>query len=217
MKMLGMLIKILVVVFIVSVGVLGYYVAQDEVLKSTLRYVAKDSTLERNDYDLLLGSSSIQRIDSKRYLTCGEWLNRGIGNSNISDLHRYLKWTPLTLNPYQILLYAGENDIARQGNVDEVLQNYKALIEMLLVTYPSSEIHLLSIKPSPARQAYWEEFNQLNHQLDVLTTASERLNFHGPDSSTLYSSTSFTRDGIHLTAQGYTTLTSGYNRICNSK
>lgn len=199
------------------VGLGGYYLLHNEVPARTLRYVIDDSLLNSTRHDLLLGSSSIQHLDSQRWLDCGDWLNRGIGNSTIPDLVRYLALSPLSIRAEKILIYAGENDLSRGQNVAEVFVHYKDLLKALNQRFEGAQLHLLALKPAPARKQYWSKFFQLNKHLQRLAATQSRVFFYtylAPGQTSGYAPESFLSDGIHLTEHGYEVFTKEFNRSC---
>ena len=176
----------------------------------------QDYTEATQASNLMLGSSSIRKLDASLLADCGSWLNIGIGNSSIADLIRYLRLSPLEINPARILLYAGENDIARGMSVPESYAEYLALLDLLTSRFPNSDVHILSIKPSPRRAAHWDKFDALNTRLRQ-HAASSVSNGNGKSKSKSKSSNEkvffhpfqapahmplkslFTQDGVHLT------------------
>lgn len=193
-----------------------YKVKNNEVISTTLLYVYQDFFVEADKpNNLMLGSSTIRKIDSKKFLACGPWLNRGIGNSTLSVLENYLSITPLAIIPAKILLYAGENDISRGDSIESTIHSYKELIQSLLVEYPGSDVHIIAIKPSPKRRKYWESFGIVNSALDVFSTESNNVYFHSySNQEEGYGLSSFASDGVHLSEEGYSVFTTGFNKGC---
>lgn len=188
-----------------------------EALSTKLKYMLEDVTTKHGSKNLMLGSSSIKKLDQNKHLACGRWLNRGIGNSSISNLSNYITISPLSINPSKILLYAGENDISNGMNTSEATSAYKMLIANLTNKYPDSDVHVIAVKPSPTRQAYWSEFSDFNDKLEAELEGRKYLFFHShPKGDTGYDSSSFSFDGIHLTEQGYEVFTSGFNKTCKT-
>ena len=192
-------------------------VLNDEVLSSQFKYILEDATTEHGSKNLMLGSSTIKKLNQKKYLKCGTWLNRGIGNSTIANLRTYLKISPLSISPSQILLYAGENDIDRGLSVRETTTIYHKLISTLRLKYPDSSIRILAIKPSPKRHQHWNKFAALNDTLEANAKDMENVTFHtNPKGETGFDISSFIDDGIHLTEEGYFTLTAGLGETCKT-
>ena len=105
------IIAVTVFIVILLINFVWFFILpiNSEALSTKLKYMLEDVTTKHGSKNLMLGSSTIKKIDQKQYLECGTWLNRGIGNSYISNLSNYLKISPLSISPPKILLYAGEN------------------------------------------------------------------------------------------------------------
>lgn len=193
-------------------------VLSSEVGGTTMLYLLEDATTDHGEKNLMLGSSSIKRLESQEFLECGPWLNRGIGNSTISSLDHYLGWSRLIIDPAMVMLYAGENDISFGASTDEVFKNYKLLLQKLVDKFPTSDIHVIGIKPSPGSREHQGKFNALNSLLEAHSNNMQRVIFHAnPHSGRGFDSSSFKDDGIHLTEQGYRLFTYGINQACKTK
>lgn len=209
--------KSLLCLVVIAVATTVYVLINDRVLFRTLEYIWEDTGLNESS-NLMLGSSSIARMNSKQYLHCSQWLNRGMGNATIADIDRYLTFTPLPLKPPMILIYAGENDISQGMNVTETLAAYKALIHKLIERFPESTLHILGIKPSPAREQHWQNFSKLNKELQQFIDTTEKVYFYSfPEFGSKINNLLFTTDGIHFTETGYVTFTSELNKRCSTQ
>ena len=210
-------VTVFIVILLINFVWLFILPINSEALSTKLKYIFEDVNTKHGSKNLMLGSSSIKKIDQDNHLACGRWLNRGIGNSSISNLSNYIKITPLSIKPSKILLYAGENDISNGISISEATSAYKKLIATLTEKYPESDIHVIAIKPSPARQAYWDKFSDFNDRLEVDLEDRKHLFFHSHHKGDKgYNSSSFSLDGIHLTEQGYEVFTSGLNKTCKT-
>lgn len=210
--------KIVAILLSVCIGLFVYRVTKSEVLLTTTNYVFLDRFLAHENYDLLLGSSTIRRLDPDKYLACGTWLNRGIGNSTIPDLAHYINMSSLSIKPSNIILYAGENDLNRGVSIEKTISSFKQLVKNLMARYPNSGIHIIAIKPSPNRRNRWGEFNAFNDVLDSFSRKLIRVHFHSFKKwKKQYNLSSFVGDGVHLTDEGYFTFTLGFNATCKTK
>lgn len=162
--------------------------------------------------NLLLGSSTLARLDTTTFNHCGNWLNRAIGNSQLIDIVRYLSWTPVQHNPQHILLYAGENDLAQSKEAQQVSAEYMALLKQLMLQYPAAHIHILAIKHSPARQQYWLAFDEVNAKLQAYATLQPQLHYYADNLQRV----DFSADGIHLTGEGYRRFLHGVILQCKA-
>ena len=114
-----------------------------------INYLVQDYFSPPSATNLMLGSSSIARLVSEKYLdpACGAWTNRGVGSSTIKDTLRYLRLTKANESMNKVILYLGENDLATGTDLQTVLARYKTC---LLYTSPSPRDGLLSRMPSSA-------------------------------------------------------------------
>jgi lysophospholipase L1-like esterase len=195
------------------------FVLEDEELKTTVKYWIYDAFQGNTRRNLMLGSSSIARLDAEKYVSeCGAWLNRGIGNSTISGLRRYLRYSPLSIAPFNILLYTGENDISRGLSVDNTIRQYKDLLQYLLDSYPKSRLHVIALKPSPARKAFWAEFSATNQAIAKFLAGTPQAFFHEPVWPPFAENNpaAFLPDGIHLTDRGYDIFVTQVRKACKS-
>ncbi|MBW8191627.1 hypothetical protein K0504_11315 [Neiella marina] len=177
--------------------------------KVIVKYAFTDLFEQQPQKNLMMGSSSIYRLQESQ-LACGSWLNRGIPNSQIKDLMVYLKLGTLQNAPENILLYAGENDLSQGRTVAQTYQSYLAVIERLKLDYRTATIHVIAVKLSPKRSAYWAKFQALNRLLRELSSTEPMLHVH----EVSYPVSSYLSDGIHLSRAGYDVFLSKVNSAC---
>src|ERR1043165_5569213 len=101
---------------------------------------------------LFVGSSSIRLwtnlAESFPQLTT---IRRGFGGSHIPDSTAFADRIIIPNHPSKLVLYAGENDIARGDSPDEVLDAFHAFVEKIHRALPQTQIYFISIKPAPVR------------------------------------------------------------------
>ncbi len=73
---------------------------------------------------LFVGSSSIRMWDLPKYFPHEKPINRGYGGSELCDTTHYVKQLILKHKPRVVVLYAGDNDIARGKSAEQVHQAY---------------------------------------------------------------------------------------------
>lgn len=157
---------------------------------------------------LFVGSSSIRFWKTAEAFPEFDVINRGFGGSHISDVQHYYDSVVGSYDPELIVFYEGDNDIAAGKSVDQVLGDYKQLIEHILADKPEVHFVYVPIKPSSSRWDYWpkmKETNQLikkyNNQHDRLhyvDLATPVLNGEGTPDDSL-----FRDDLLHLNEGGY--------------
>ena len=204
-----------VVAAIFSYGIRGY-VQKNEVLRTGIKYFFDDIATRHSEDGLLIGSSSIRYMDQSKYLHCGIWLNRGIGNADIPALRRYLLFSPLSISPKRIVVYTGENDVRRGASPEKTVYDYIRFLSMLRDKYPESELHVIAIKPSPARKQHWDAFYRVNNSIETHISKMENTFFHPADWAEVFydSPLIFKNDGVHLADEGYRVLVKGINELC---
>ncbi|MGO3127775.1 MAG: SGNH/GDSL hydrolase family protein [Luteimonas sp.] len=135
-------------------------------------------------------------------------LNRGFGGSQVRDAVWYADEVALRYRPRQIVLYAGDNDIAEGRSATQVLADTQAFVTRVRASQPGTPIALLGIKPSPSRA------NLLDVQRDANTAlrdwaATQRnvayVDVFTPmlDADGVPREDLFIADRLHMNAAGY--------------
>lgn len=161
---------------------------------------------------VFFGSSSIRLWSSLDKDFPGRTVvNCGFGGSTLRDWLRYGPRIFARVKPRAIVLYCGENDLARGDTPEAALQNFQALYGLLNAAYPSVPIAYLSVKPSPLRahlKANVERFNFLAAEYLRTRKAARFLDIFnallkpgGELDPALYRP-----DRLHLSASGYAVL-----------
>lgn len=112
------------------------------------------------------GSSSIRLWENlSTYFPGKQILQRGFGGSELSDVIRYADRIIVPYHPKQVVLYAGENDIATGKQTGkQTFDRFVALFEHVRQKLPKATFTFISIKPSPSRRQYFPE-NDIANQL----------------------------------------------------
>jgi lysophospholipase L1-like esterase len=157
---------------------------------------------------LFVGSSSIRFWKTAEAFPRFPVINRGFGGSHISDVQHYYDAVIGKYEPKLIVFYEGDNDIAAGKSVDQVLGDYKQLIERILSDKPEAQFLFIPIKPSSSRWNYWPEmqevnqriknYNKQNDRLHYVDLATPVLNAEGTPNDSL-----FLDDQLHLNESGY--------------
>lgn len=160
---------------------------------------------------LLVGSSSFTRwTDVKNYFPGYTIINRGFGGSQLTDVIRYAYDVILPYTPKQVIIYAGENDLASSDSIkaDDVVLRFKTLYGMIRQNLPNTFIHFVSMKPSPSRQKLFGEFQKANAQINAFLKKEKRAGFINVYNDMLDQNGSprkdiFVEDNLHMNARGY--------------
>jgi hypothetical protein len=140
-------------------------------------------------------------------------VRRGFGGAHLSHVVHNAPRIVIPYAPRAVVVYAGNNDIAAGKSVDTVVADFEALVRLLEAALPETDIHFLSIKPTPLRWKLWPEMARVNARIRALADADPRLHFIdggqvllGPDGRP--DRAFFRFDGLHLSAKGYAAWTS---------
>ncbi len=155
-----------------------------------------------------VGSSSIKRWDSLEH-DMAPWIahNRGINDATFEEiLPRFGNIAPDTPRPEAIILYAGENDIARGRPVRQIVHDLAQFLETRSTLLGDVPVLVLSAKPSPGR---WHLFPQQK----LLNAAMVRLLPHMSDAHYVDITSALLKDGklgdnyradhVHMNEAGY--------------
>ena len=135
-------------------------------------------------------------------------LNRGFGGSQVRDAVWYADEVALRYQPRQIVLYAGDNDIAAGRSPAQVLADTRAFVARVRRDLPGTSIALLAIKPSPSRLEMLGDQRAANDALRTWAATQKNVSYIdvftpmlGPDGKPR--ETLFLEDRLHLNADGY--------------
>ena len=159
-----------------------------------------------------VGSSSIRFWStSDRFVKAFDPLttiNRGFGGSVMNDVAYFLDPAVLDLEPRAVMIYEGDNDIARGVSPAKIVISLQGIIEQLHFRDPEIRVYVFSIKPSLARMSLWASMQAVNQSFKSLAegndcvfyldVATAMLNDNGRPEPDL-----FIDDGLHLSAAGY--------------
>lgn len=159
---------------------------------------------------VFFGSSSFRYWDRMAEdLGSLEVANLGFGGGTAESGLRYCDALLDLVEPGRIVLYFGENDIANDGlDADSAFAALERLTQRLREKFVAVPIHRLSIKHSPGRWIYANEFDAFNAMLKeshakdgsggYVDVCSCLIGRNGKPMSRYYEA-----DGVHLNALGY--------------
>ncbi|GAA4405571.1 SGNH/GDSL hydrolase family protein [Nibrella viscosa] len=159
---------------------------------------------------LFTGSSSIRLWDNlQESFPDKVVLNRGFGGSTLLDVIRYADRIITPYRPKQIVLYAGENDVATDKvSAQETYERFVTLFRTIRKTLPKTPIVFISMKPSPSRRPYFPVIQEGNRLIRNFLAKQRRttyvdvytpmLNANGQPKGEL-----FKADSLHMNAKGY--------------
>jgi len=140
-------------------------------------------------------------------------LNRGFGGSTMADVQYFAPQLVLQYKPRQVLVYAGDNDLAEGRSPQQVVESFRAFVDQVRRELPDTRISYISIKPSPLRASLLPKIREANALLagyvrslpnaafiDIFTpmldaSGAPRMELFGPDR-------------LHMNDSGYALWTS---------
>lgn len=158
---------------------------------------------------LFVGSSSIRMWKLGESYPDRQAINRGFGGSTLADSIYYFDRVIAPLRPRVIVVYAGDNDIAKGLTAEETFADFKTLAGRISEKLPESKVIYIAIKPSIKRWDLWPVMKATN---DVIAAWCEtRDGFCFADIARPMLETAdgkpdpelFAKDGLHLSKTGY--------------
>lgn len=135
-------------------------------------------------------------------------VRRGFGGSQMADTAHWWRELVLPHRPRQIVVYAGENDIAAGRTPKQVAEAFRRFVDHVRRELPDTRITYVSMKPSPSRagelsamrkgNALIERFVRSRPGLDYIDVFTPMLDERGRPRESL-----FMPDRLHMNAEGY--------------
>ena len=145
--------------------------------------------------------------------------NRGIGGDVTSGVIARLKTSVIDLKPSKVIMMIGINDINSGRTNDEIMTNYKTIINEIQTNLPATEIICQSVLPMDARVTAWgidlpnaiQKIKDLNARIKTYVESKDILfvdlftHFKDENDQLI---PSYSYDGVHPNAAGYDVWTS---------
>jgi len=175
--------------------------------KSITAFEKKDKTNPPPENAVLfVGSSSIRMWDLDKFFPKIKTINRGFGGSTIADSIHFFDRIIKPYRPEAVVVYAGDNDMAKGLSPKEVLKDFKTLSGKITASLPDTPLIYVAIKPSIKRKSLWPEMKQANDLIAAYCAQTDHLYFADITKPMLKQNLSpelFKNDGLHLTDKGY--------------
>lgn len=135
-------------------------------------------------------------------------VSRGFGGSIIPEVLHYADRVIYPYHPQMVVIYAGENDIAKGFTPAEVLANFKELAIDIHQNLPDAEVYFISIKPSVLRWEMWPTMQEANQMIKEYITQNDYLHYFDAaatmlDNQGVVKDDIFIKDNLHMNAKGY--------------
>jgi len=134
-------------------------------------------------------------------------ISRGFGGSHLPDTTYFAERIIFPYEPSKIVLYAGDNDIARGRSAEQVAADFRELVEKVHARLPKTKIYYLAVKPSPSRWHLSPQGREANRLIRKYCRFRPKVEFidvwtplmkDGKPDPTL-----FEKDRLHLNREGY--------------
>ena len=113
---------------------------------------------------VFVGASSIVRWNLEESFPDlkGVAVNRGFGGSEMADAARYASRVVVPYAPKVVVLYPGENDIARGVSAETVGAGFIRFYQTVHTALPTARIVAIGLKPTPVRWQFIDEMRDAN-------------------------------------------------------
>lgn len=154
-----------------------------------------------------IGSSSIHRWTSlERDMAPWVTYNRGIDDTGFGEIVPRFANVRGEARPAAIILYAGENDIARDVPVRTVVRNLAAFLELRRQIMGDVPVLVLSMKPSPGRWTHFpaqQLYNAAAQRLLPRMRQAYYVDITSPLLTNGRTGDNYRPDGVHMNPAGY--------------
>ncbi|WP_077402507.1 GDSL-type esterase/lipase family protein [Cellulophaga omnivescoria] len=178
----------------------------NEVQKLQEKYSSKRNSTQPSI--VFTGSSSIKYWKTiQKDFPNKNIINTGFGGSTAEDLLFFTDDLILAYNPKQVFIYEGDNDIAGNRNCNLILTQLKQIITKIKSANTTTQIVLISVKPSIARWHLKKDYKKLNRKYKKIAKKDPNISYVDVWKPMLngnkVKTDIFTKDNLHMNAKGY--------------
>ncbi len=157
---------------------------------------------------LFVGSSSIRLWKLDDSFPKLKTINRGFGGSEIADSNHFADRLILKHEPRVVVLYAGDNDIAKGKSAEIVTSDFRQFVKTIHDDLPETRIVFIAIKPSIKRWSLVKTVREANAAIHKMCEQDQKLSFADIDTPMIGDdgrprAELFAKDGLHLNPDGY--------------
>ena len=160
---------------------------------------------------VFVGSSTVRmwtRLAQDFARVPGGVVNRGFGGSTLADCSLFARELVVRYKPRQVVVYAGDNDLAEGRTPLQVLDSFARFANTVRAELPDTRISFISVKPSPSREQLMPQIRETNHVISAylnLLPNSEFIDIYTPmlGADGRPRMELFRGDRLHMTDEGY--------------
>jgi lysophospholipase L1-like esterase len=160
---------------------------------------------------VFVGSSTVRmwsRLAQDFAQVPGGVINRGFGGSTLADCSLFARELVVRYKPRQVMVYAGDNDLAEGRTPLQVLDSFARFANAVRAELPNVRISFISVKPSPSREQLMPQIRETNHVVSAylnLLPDSEYIDVFTPmlGADGHPRPELFRGDKLHMTDEGY--------------
>ena len=160
---------------------------------------------------VFVGSSTVRmwtRLAQDFARVPGGVVNRGFGGSTLADCSLFARELVVRYKPRQVVVYAGDNDLAEGRTPLQVLDSFARFANTVRAELPDTRISFVSVKPSPSREQLMPQIRETNHVISAylnLLPNSEFIDIYTPmlGADGRPRMELFRGDRLHMTDEGY--------------
>lgn len=178
----------------------------NEVKDITVKY---DSIWNSNKETIVFTGSSSVRLwgDLKEKFPDHQIINSGFGGSQASDLLFFIDELILSYNPKKVFIYEGDNDLWAKKSPTDVLNTTTEIIRRIKAKNASTQVILISAKPSISRWKIRNKYRRLNRKMNRFAKSDPTLFYVDVWKPMLnkrkLKTDIFIEDGLHMNQKGY--------------
>jgi lysophospholipase L1-like esterase len=158
----------------------GYYKQlKPDRLKPTITQILKQDVDNPPSTEavMFVGSSTIADWDVRHYFPQYRTVKRGISDSLISEMTRYADQLIVPFKPSTIVFYSGDNDAAYGMPADSIAADFSAFVKKIHEALPKTELVVLAIRPTVARESVWETERAVNDKINEMAEKDKQIRF----------------------------------------
>lgn len=157
---------------------------------------------------VFIGSSSIRLWSIDESFPGRNAVNVGFGGSIIEDSTHFAPRILIPLEPKTVVLYAGDNDIARNRTPKQLQDDFQKFVTLIHTKLPKTRILYIPVKPSVRRWDQYETQTKANAAIRSVCENDKLLTYVDIVPAMLGTDGKpkpefFAADGLHMSKKGY--------------